>query len=188
MFERTLEKPAKDYSPEQARAIMNADTIAEDLLKRKHEILAVIIARRLQHETYDTIAAEEAPLLVAVGAITHAVRKAVVARVCVSALAPKIHSGIKHKTLSRRSRGSITPAVLASRFQSIFNWTSETNEQLVRLATSVLREEGARKGRPNWHKIAEIMERDHGIKLASEQWCRHAHFVMDKTRREQENE
>lgn len=182
-----IEPAAAELSPDRVAAIKRAEAIANVILTERSDIIAVLVAQRLQDKTYENIAqdTEVADLLGTVGATTLRMRASVAWMVCDVALSKSLKEAINHRVLSNRSCHA-TPARLAAWEKGLFkrgmmyDWTDEIDRYLLRLEQTVLREKAPNKGRSDWQSIERIMYEKFRIKLKPQQWWNRAHYVKSK--------
>jgi transposase len=172
-MEKKLQITAAGSPVDQVNAIKIADEIANRILTKRTDILAVIVGRRIARETFQGIARAESEALESVGATTYAVRTAVVQRVCHATLTKEMESQIKHDVRSRASKRGVPFA--AGRVKSVeacrlTDWTEEMDTQLELLSTIVLHVGGSHNGMPDWREIAAQMNNDFSTNFTHTQW------------------
>ena len=179
MTETIRYESVNGVTPRMKVAIETADRLANVILTDRHDVLTVILAKRLTPKTFEVIAEEEAELLGCIGATTSDVRKAIVVRVCNAFIAEPLHIEIKRELLLARPVHATTPAMLEAlranaqtRGKELekYPWTLEIDQLAMQMASATLRENAPKKGYTDWKKVAEKMKNDHGIELTPKQW------------------
>jgi hypothetical protein len=168
---------ARTVPVESINAMRLADSIAQTIVNSHPEIQAAIAGRRICHETFESIAKAEAEALEQVHAITAAIQYSVVQRVCRMTLSETAEREAKHKVRSRagKRRGfSKEQQENSVRATQIYPWTPEINADLLESEETILHEKGLHAHKPDWGRIASVLNEKFGTTFTAHQWMSRA--------------
>ncbi|MEK7591318.1 MAG: hypothetical protein AAB489_03880 [Patescibacteria group bacterium] len=157
-------------SAEKRGAIRIAERISEEILKRRPDILAVLLTRRIRRETLETIAQSEKDVLEQLGAQTDSVRQVIIHRVCSDALSSELNEEINRDIRKRHAlaQENFTDARRRKSIETrqVHPWNADMDGKLLELMASFVHTDNHLDGNSDWKRITEEMNRIFGVQLS----------------------